>query len=376
MTTATMRPETRIQVRDPRESMRVVPRVLQPFLTFVTGVPLQGARQLVCWSPNKACVLGIAQMAGGIAAGAWLLSQLTVWTAPLLVLALLITTGGLRRLDVVVVHQTLHRMFTRSALGNRIIGEVITTVFWRTPYDENRKEHLLHHQFPCSMKDVDTRYLLSTGMRPGMSPREFRRFIVLSLLSPAHHWRFFSGRIRSNLFGVRPRYRLIMSLVYLAATAAFLVLTGWWLQWVVLWLIPVSVLFQGATYLYTQTEHRWWLFANSEKLTKAQRDLLTFGRLCGETAPLPNAGWRPWTRWWARMVFVHLPYRMFVLVGDTVQHDLHHIRPGCDWANSPFVRRDDIAGGSDRYTDVWGSLTSHLYEAGMVSLQDGNERRA
>jgi hypothetical protein len=358
----------------PRETMRGLPRLVQPYLTWVTGVPLDGDRQLVSWSPNKAGVLGLVQMAAGVGVGAWALHPLRAWSIPLLVLTTLLTTGGMRRLDVVIVHQTLHRMFAPSERVNRVVGELITTAFWRSPYDENRKEHLLHHQYPCSMKDGDTRYLLSTGMRPGMSRAEYRRYLWAALLSPKHHWRFSSGRIRSNFAGEMPRYRRAMSWTWLALTIGFLALTGWWAEYLLLWILPLSVCFQGATFLYTHTEHRWWIFGNSERLTKRERDELTFGRLCGEPVPGPEVtggsrAWA-WTRWWTRMLLVHSSYRMFVLVGDTVQHDLHHIHPNCDWANSAYVRSDDIAGGSERYSDVWGSLVDHLHEAGMVSQPD------
>ena len=357
----------------PRETMRSLPRLVQPYLTWVTGVPLEGDRQLIPWSPAKAGALGIVQIAGGIALGAFATSSFTAWSVPLLVLSWLLTSGGMRRLDVVVVHQTLHQMFVRSARGNRMIGELVTTVLWRMPYDDNRKEHLLHHQYPCSMKDADTVYLLSTGMRPGMSRAEFRRYLWRALLSPRHHWGFFSGRIRSNFVGNVPAYRLAMSLAFLALTGTFLALTGLWVQWLLLWVVPVSVMFQGATYLYTMTEHRWWIFDNAERLTKRQRDLLTFGRLCGEPVPdTTGAGTSrrvaAWVLWWLRIVLVHSPYRLFVLVGDTVQHDLHHVRPSCDWANSAYVRSADISAGSDRYTDVWGSLVDHLHAGGSVAV--------
>ncbi|MGW1204596.1 fatty acid desaturase [Streptomyces cyaneofuscatus] len=362
--------ETVLTGGEPRESMRVLPAFVQPYLTWVTGVPLKGGKQLIPWSPLKAGLLGTAQIAAGIALGAHALHPFTAWSPVLLLLGWLLTGGGMRRLDVVVVHQTLHRMFTKKAWSNRLVGELITTLFWRTPYDENRKEHLAHHAFPCSMKDGDTRYLLSTGMRPGMTRSRFRRYLWGALFSPRHHARFLFNRITSNFIGVKPRYRLAMSLAYLAATVAFITLTGWWQEWLVLWLVPASVFFQACTYLYTMTEHRWWLFGNQERLPRDQRDLLTFGRFCGEAVPADSVtGVRragAWAKWTFRMLVVHSSYRMFVLVGDTVQHDLHHVMPACDWANSPWIRADDQDNRPERYTEVWGSLADHLQAAGQV----------
>ncbi len=306
----------------------------------------------------------------GIALGAFALAHLAPWTAPLLLLSWLTTSGGMRRLDVVMIHQSLHGMVAKSERGNRIVGELLTTLLWRAPYDENRKEHLLHHAFPCSMKDIDTRYLLSTGMRPGMTRREYHRYLIALLFSPRHHWGFFASRIKANFGRRQPRYRLAMSVGYLAATIGLLAFTRLWAEWLLLWFVPVTFFFQNATALYTQSEHRWYIFGHAEKLTPQQRDRLTFGRLCGD--PAPAAGLPParrltaWAAWWLRMLFVHTPYRLFVLVGDTVQHDLHHVRPKCDWANSAYERSADLAKGSQRYSEVWGSIADHLYAAGDV----------
>ncbi|GAA0448447.1 hypothetical protein Aca07nite_72680 [Actinoplanes capillaceus] len=357
----------------PRETMRGLPRAVQPFLTWVTGVPLAGSRPRVLWRPVLALIAGITQTAVGVAIGAAGLQQHWYFAVPLVLLAWPVTAGGMRRLDVVVVHQTLHQMYTRATAGNRVVSEIVTTLLWRPPYDENRKEHLVHHAHPCSLRDGDTLYLQSTGARPGMTRREFRSYMWRALLSPKHHWGFFSSRVRGNFFSRPPAYRLAMSLTWLAVTIVFLAATGWWLEWVLLWFVPATFFFQNHTLLYTLSEHRWWLFDNAERLTKAQRDQLTFGRFCGTPAPdnrhsgLLRSG-LAWAGWWARMVLLYTPYRMCILVGDTVQHDLHHVRPKCDWANSSWIRNDDL--GTDqagRYFEVWGGLLSHVYVGNSVA---------
>ena len=350
----------------PRETMRGLPRVVQPFLTWVTGVPLAEARPVFRWRPTLALVAGLVQTSFGIAVGAASLALPWFLAAPVVMLCWPVIAGGMRRLDVVVVHQTLHRMFTASHLSNRVISEMITTVLWRPRYDENRREHLLHHAYPCSLRDGDTLYLRATGARPGLSKQSFRKYLIKATFSPRHHWSFFSSRMKANFFTAKPLYRLVMSLVWLAVTIFFLVVTGWWLQWVLLWFVPATVFFQNQTLLYTLSEHRWWLFDNAEGLTRAQRDALTFGRFCGE--PTPRTDGRAslsrvlaWLRWWARIFMVYVPYRLCILVGDTVQHDLHHVRPQCDWANSPYVRNEQLTTKSERYFEAWGGLLSHVY---------------
>jgi Fatty acid desaturase len=349
----------------PRETMRRQPRVTQPFLTWVTGVPLAGSRPRVRWRPGLAAAAGVVQVAAGITLGALILASDQIALLPLTVLLWPVIAGGMRRLDVVVVHQTLHGMFTASDTGNRVVSEIITTVLWRPPYAGNKREHLLHHAYPCSLRDGDTGYLLSTSVRPRMTRREFRRYLLLALVSPRHHWSFFAARIKANYSPRLPAYRLVTSVAYLAATVVLLTLTGWWPQWLLLWFIPATFFFQNQTLLYTLSEHRWWLFGNAERLTKAQRDQLTFGRFCGVPAPerhgLRMAGW------WTRMVVVYAPYRLCILVGDTVQHDLHHVRPRCDWANSSWERNDELAGErADRFYEAWGGLLTHAYVGNSV----------
>lgn len=354
-----------------RESMRGLPRPVQPFLTWVTGVPLSGTAPRIRWRPVLAATGGVVQTAVGIAIGVAALQLAWYWMVPLLLLSWPTTAGGMRRLDVVVVHQTLHRMFTRSTAGNRVVSEIVTTLLVRPPYDANREEHLLHHAYPCSLRDGDTQYLMSTGARAGMTQREFRAYLLRAVFSPRHHWSFSAARVKANFFMAVPLYRRLMALGFLALTVAFLVTTGWWLEWLVLWVVPLTFFFQNQTLLYTLSEHRWWLFDNAERLTRSQRDQLTFGRFCGEPAPdtagagvLRRAG--AWSAWWLRMLLLYAPYRMFVLVGDTVQHDLHHLRPKCDWANSPYVRNDRLATEPERYFEAWGGLLSHVYVGNSV----------
>ena len=358
----------------PRETMRGQPRVLQPFLTWVTGVPLAGSAPRVRWRPGLAAAAGVAQTAIGIAVGALGLKAGGVLAVLLVLLAWPVIAGGMRRLDVVVVHQTLHRMFVASDAGNRVMSEILTTLLWRPPYDGNKEEHLLHHAYPCSLRDGDTNYLSGTGARPGMTRGEFRRYLVKAVFSPRHHWSFFSARVRANFFSRPPAYRLAMALVYLAATVTFLALSGMWLPWLLLWFVPATFFFQNQTFLYTLSEHRWWLFDNAERLTKAQRDQLTFARFCGEPVPARSGGRAGGARralavaaWWARMVLVYAPYRLCVLVGDTVQHDLHHVRPKCDWANSSWERNDELTGDrAERFYEVWGGLLTHVYVGNSV----------
>jgi len=116
-----------------------------------------------------------------------------------------------------------------------------------------------------------------------------------------------------------------------------------WIDWFILWAIPVVFLFQVSMAINILPEHRWPADPNSK-----QRDLanVCYGRFCGERAPhtqglsATRAFWL-WMIWWIRVVVIYLPYRLFVLVGDEPQHDLHHRLPKSDWANAKFARATD-----------------------------------
>lgn len=72
---------------------------------------------------------------------------------------------------------------------------------------------------------------------------------------------------------------------------------------------------------------------------------MTKAIFAGEPAPVVEAGELhlkrsvAWLRWTLRMAFLHLPARFWVLTGDTPCHDLHHVRPGSDWANYEVERQ-------------------------------------
>lgn len=355
----------------PRETMDVLPGFLQPFLTWLTGVPLPDQKPRWLWTPGGRALGAAIVILIGLALGVLGLSA-TWGLVPLLVVSWLLTTSGMRMLYVVIEHACTHNAFAASPRANRIVGETISTLLWATPYDRFRNDHKVHHHSTRAACDPDVQFLLGTGFRPGMSRDEFRRYLGTTLVSPSYHLSYFRERLRSNF--AAPAGRTAMSWAYALALFAGLSATELWLPWLLLWAFPAVVLFQVSSLVNYHSEHRWPQSADSGRLARAR---LSYGRFCGDPVPrvagatlLERAG--AWSMWWLRVLFVHLPYRLFVLVGDLPQHDLHHRRPGSDWANAAYARRDDIAAGcpgwSEGYTDVWGTALDHL----DASIRDWN----
>ncbi len=354
-----------------RETMRVLPVVLQPFLTWLTGMPLDDQKPTFLWSSIGRAGWTALVLAGGIGLGWFGLVEFAWYSLPLLLVSWILTTGAMRLFYVVIEHVCTHGIFSRSVVANRVMGETISTLLWATPFEIFRKDHRIHHSATRLQVDPDVHFILSTGFRTDMTEKQFWNYLVVTLLSPKFHFLYFLGRLKLNYTG-QP-YRVTMSVGYAIATLCFLVVTGLWLEWAVLWFFPASVLFQISSLINYHSEHRWPL---RQKLERAEKAHLSYGRFCGD--PVPDGDTLAWVVWWLRLFTIHLPYRLFVLVGDLPQHDLHHRRPGSDWANAAFVRRDDAKKkhhlwGAD-YTEVWGTMLDHL-KASIEHTNRGQDDR-
>jgi hypothetical protein len=60
------------------------------------------------------------------------------------------------------------------------------------------------------------------------------------------------------------------------------------------------------------------------------------------------------------MVGVYFPARIFFLIGDLPQHDLHHYSTYSNWKNPAYARRDAATktradnSNTEAYSEVWG----------------------
>jgi hypothetical protein len=317
------------------------------------------------WSPwgLVACTAGeiLAGLLIGIAA-----LCMPHWTGILLLpVSWLLTTGGVRMLYVVVEHSCTHHIFSPNKATNRIVAEVISVLFWTQAYTQFKLEHATHHSVTRLPEDPDAHFLNEWGFYPGMPQGAVIKQLIITALSPVFHAKSFAERIQSSFSG--PAYKMVLSALYVTTLFSALSALGLWSYWLVLWAFPVVFLFQISMVINILTEHRW-----PSQDSNGKRDLeeVCFGRFCGESIPDTDGRafaerLRLWSVWWSRVVFVYLPYRLFVLVGDEPQHDFHHRQPTSDWTNAKFARFAQVskchADKSGEYTDEWGSLLDHIY---------------
>ena len=190
-----------------------------------------------------------------------------------------------------------------------------------------------------------------------MSVAALWRHLRRTLVSPGFHAQFLSARWRANFeAGVG---RGILALLPLAALIVAGLISGAWGPLIVAWVAPLTVGYHAAALLNFASLHMW---LNRDPGATGRQAMvgLSHGRFAGEAAPVGGPCFA-WLRWWGRMLCVHLPARVAVLVSDLPAHDYHHRHPSCsNWASYLFTRQRDLEDGcpgwSEEYTEAWGLL--------------------
>lgn len=343
---------------DPRETMRTLPGFLQPALTWLTGKPLVDQRP---WNlkPMHHLWGSLLPIAAGLTLGAVVLNN--GWWMLLLPVSWLLTTHGIRKLRVMIVHQCSHKNFLRNKLVDSVVGTVIAMSLVTQEYREYQDEHVGDHHSSnhMTMQDQTVQFLvLVLGMRVDMSRRQQWLRMLAGIFGPNYQAKATYARISSHFRNTPVWYRVLL-IAFLSAQASAVTLLGLWPAFLVLWVFPLIVLFNAAATLRLSSRH---IFPTEENPPKGRATLAayTHGVFFGEPTPERD---RPaarralaWGRWWLRMLFVHLPARLFVFVGDGPCHDYHHRFPRSqDWPNYIFARQRDVVAGHPGwppYTEV------------------------
>ena len=278
----------------------------------------------------------------------------------------LLSVHGSRKLRAMILHQCAHGNFVRKKAVDATLGRTIAMLSFSQEYFDYKQEHVVGHHSSrhMSIEDPTVQYLvLRMGARAGMSREQLWRRLFRTLLSPSFHVKTMYRRFASHFRGTAKSYRLAFAAL-LVAQAVAVTLLRLWPVFLVAWVIPLGVLFNLAVALRVATEHHFppagMDLDAMEKSSRTAR--FTHGIFMGEAVPEPHGnrvvGLARWARWWFRMLFVHLPARLFVMEGDGPCHDFHHRYPRTvDWPNHVFARQQDLtsAGGEkDPYTEVWG----------------------
>jgi len=371
---------------DPREEMaRRLPRFLQGFLTWLTAVP----------SPAAA---GRERTAAGylVAAPAWIVSGLALggagFAAPalgagLIPLGLLFISCGLGLFQVVIFHHCAHGTVFRTRERNRRVGRAISAVLLFKHFDLYQHEHMLHHSAKrlLTPEDEFAQFLFDLcGLEPGIAKAELWRRVVVNIVSPLFHGRFLLRRLKAS-FGSHDRaHNLLGSATWLTLSLAAAG-AGVFVPFLVLWVLPVTVLLQIATIFRILCEHRFPDAGLIDARDKLFVCMATTGVFPGSAPPSaeepPDIRIAGWAAWWAEMLILQLFVRLFVLVGDPPCHDYHHRRPASKrWASYAQARQQDRLNGCwgfpVNYCDSWGlfrTIDANLATLAAVPRRTAND---
>jgi len=349
---------------DPREEMaRRLPAFLQGFLTWLTAVPAHGAAYRE-WTTARYL----------IGAPAWTLSGLVLggmgFAAPsfgavLIPLGLLFITCGLGLFQVVIFHHCAHGTVFRKRERNRQVGRVISAVLLFKHFDLYQREHMLHHSAKrlLTPEDEFAQFIFDLcRLEAGMSKAQLWRRVVLNIVSPVFHCRFLWRRVTASLSSHDRAHNILGTVVWLTSSFAAAA-AGYLVPFLVLWVLPVTVLLQIATIFRILCEHRFPDARLIDARDKLFVCMATAGVFPGSAPPTmdepPEIRLASWAAWWAEMLTLQLFVRLFVLVGDAPCHDYHHRRPASSrWTNYAHARQKDRLEGCQgypvNYCDSWG----------------------
>lgn len=346
---------------DPRESMRRLPRFIQPLLTLITGKPLHNelSWQLTPWHH---LIEVLAFVLSG-AAVSFMAAQHGGGLLALLPMSWLVTLHGMRKIRTIVMHQCAHSNFCRHRTFDRWLGKAISIVLASEEFDDYKRSHCGDHHSARhqTVDDPTVAFLLTElGLRPGMSRRKMWYRLLVTIASPAYHARFLVARLWSHFAKTSMRHRCL----FVAFWSAVLIAVGWldaWTEFVTAWLIPAIPLYQVSAAFRLASKHVFPVHLPDERdITTI--GVFTLGIFLGDRCPSSDLGplkrIAAWVIWWARLILIHLPFRLAVLVGDGPTHDYHHRHPNCrDWPNYIHNRAADASDpgpGWPPYREVWG----------------------
>ncbi|WP_060141843.1 fatty acid desaturase [Burkholderia ubonensis] len=353
-----------------RESMRGLPGIVQPVLTWVTGKPLDATERPFGVPRVLDVVVTFASSVAIFSALVALADQDTLEAWALIVAFWLVLVGLLRKMQVTHLHHAIHnRLFDRLSL-NKLYARVIPSLIFVQNGVEYRKEHLEHHNSDIftTERDADAAFLAKLGFIPGRERGELWINLWMTVASPVFHIMFARARLESVFLRNRPAETL-MALAMLAGHVALIVLAGGKTYFVAV-LAPMFFIYHVSALLQFLTEHAWNIAGEpvADWNDYASR---CWGRFCGERFPVlaSESNWRSRfayvfrvAGWVARMLLLHLPVRVACLVSDLPAHDWHHLahmagQNSRDWQRSLYLRQAAIDGGDKAgfaLRELWG----------------------
>lgn len=325
--------------------------VLQGILTWIIAIPHSG-QTLRRRHRLENLLTALIALAIGL-----ILCQQALASPKSLALTLLLLTVGyghtvyaLRCLRLPNYHNCTHGDLTKNPKLDYAIGLLLGALLWAPPISAYTRQHAAgpgktHHKWSHLLVPGEDSFetIRSYGFRPGAPNHENWRHLWLLILNPLFYLRRLAVSLR-GAFGSGPAKERAFSLAFWAFILTLVIHHHALLAFAIIWLVPRVIFYEIAQLLRVLVEHYFPLNPPGGR-TPADFRTMTRAIFAAEPAPVvePSDGslsvHLAWLKWALRMAFLHLPARFWVLTGDTPCHDLHHARPGADWANYEMERQ-------------------------------------
>jgi len=341
-----------------RESMKNLPRFIQPFLTWLTAVPLNTEKR-----SNHSSLYhfftSLLTLTLGIGFGhLGLHYEMNLFLKiPFILLAASFSLSSMRKLQVVIVHHCSHsNFFSRKNKWNERLGSILSFMLFTEPFKAYQIAHIHDHHFTEHMteKDPTVKFLFErVGLKPGMSVNQSTLKVLNCFLSPKFYLDTFKQRLLEQK-QASVRYQFLLAAYWAAIFYVSIYFENLPLL-TVSYTIPLFILYPISSALRLVVEHTFPEKNNNRRFDLGSHSYLTNAVFCGEEYPsIPSEK----ILWFIRMILIHLPSRFLILVGDTPVHDHHHRNPlYLDWPNYAFARKSEINSqnsGYSSYREVWG----------------------
>lgn len=354
--------------------------IAQAYLTWQTGIPHTGQR-VRKRKRLENLIAAIGSLCLGIVISHTALQDGMTMVAgtALLLLGYSHTLYGLRCLRLPNFHYASHYELTQNQAIDRAIGNLIGTTLLIPPVSSYQQQHIegpgkVHHKWSHLLTPGEDTFevIKSYGFQPGAPRRAHWRRLWQLLANP---W-FYIGRFAKGIRGAFLSRSVAENGICMATwlvVAVCLSRSHAWSEFALIWLVPRVLFFEAAQVFRNLVEHYFPCRTPGER-TPADFRGMTKAIFAGEPAPqmacegswIRNAF--AWCRWTMRMLVFHLPARLWVLTGDTPCHDLHHVRPGSDWANYE-VERQKLEQSGWPLAANWGMRAAISDFFGTLSMQ-------
>lgn len=359
-----------------REQYKTGNTLIDAMVTHYMAKPLTG--QTPYWTPS-------AQRSFWISAALLFAFPMLVCLASLLnfgfalvvsYVAAVAMTGLFRKFQVEYGHHASHRSFVRgNREKNNFYLNLSTTIALCQNGVEYRKEHNEHHDRSIftTEEDADAALLMKFGFKPGLSRKRLWLKLISNLLSPYFHAYFFWQRLRSSFVTRSSWTWRVASAVWLTFLCSTGFLLPLWIAVVAIWL-PLTIFYQMSALIQFVTEHAWMITQTAPTTNKTYAERC-WGRFMGERLPEPSSNlftaFIIWSGFLLRHVFLHLPGRYAIIVGDMPAHDWHHLAgylgvPGHNCPAGIYERQRAIEAGDKlrmAERELWGviAMINHIF---------------